>query len=175
VSDLNQWLLDNTAVVVGAVILALVGLSAAVIVLARRLYRATAAYRSILHESSGTSLGEALDAQVSRVESVQQRLAELDSRYAQLETRSRGSLQHVGLVRFNPFNDTGSDQSFAIALLDDERSGVVVSSLRGRDGTRIFAKPIHAGQASHSLSAEEQKALGIASGERHNAGIQRDR
>jgi hypothetical protein len=175
VSDLNQWLLDNMALVVGAIVLALLGLSAAVFVLGRRLSRATAAYRSILDESTGTSLGDALNAQAGRVESVQQRLAELDGRYAQLESRSRGSLQHIGLVRFNPFEDTGSDQSFAIALLDDERSGIVVSSLHGRDGTRIFAKPIHAGQASYSLSAEEQKALGIASGGVGEAGNQRDR
>ena len=174
-SDLNQWLLDNAALVVGAALVALIGLGAAVFVLARRLSRATAAYRAILDESTGMSLGEALNAQASRVESVQQRLAELDGRYAQLEMRSRGSLQHIGLVRFNPFEDTGSDQSFAIALLDDERTGIVVSSLHGRDGTRIFAKPIHAGQASHSLSAEEQRALGIASGGVGNAGIQRDR
>lgn len=174
-SDLNQWLLDNAALVVGGLVVALIGLSAALIILGRRLSAATAAYRSILHESTGTSLGEALSAQASQVESVQHRLTELDGRYAQLETRSRGSLQHVGLVRFNPFEDTGSDQSFAIALLDDERSGIVVSSLHGRDGTRIFAKPIQAGQATHTLSAEEQKALGIASGGLEDAGIQRDR
>jgi hypothetical protein len=175
VSDLNQWLLDNAALVVGVVVVALIGLSAALIILGRRLSKATAAYRAILHESTGASLSEALDAQASRVEGVQKRLGELDGRYAQLETRSRGSLQHVGLVRFNPFEDTGSDQSFALALLDDERSGIVVSSLHGRDGTRIFAKPILAGQATHPLSAEEQKALGIASGGLGDAGIQRDR
>lgn len=174
-SDLNQWLLDNAALVFGAVVIALIGLSAAVFVLARRLSRATAAYRAILHETTGATLSEALDAQVRRVESVQDRLAELDWRYAQLETRSRGSLQHVGLVRFNPFKDTGSDQSFAIALLDDEQSGIVVSSLHGRDGTRIFAKPIQAGRATHPLSDEEQKALGIASAGHGNAGVQRDR
>ena len=174
-SELNQWLLDNAALVAGAVLVALIGLSAANLVLARRLSRATAAYRAILHESTGTSLGEALDSQAGRVESAHQRLTELDERYAQLETRSRGSLQHVGLVRFNPFSDTGSDQSFAIALLDDEGSGIVVSSLHGRDGTRIFAKPIRAGQATHPLSAEEQQALGLASAGHGDAGIQRDR
>lgn len=174
-SDLNQWLLDNAALVLGAVVVALIGLSAVVFVLGRRLSRATAAYRAILHETTGTTLGEALDAQVRRVESVQDRLAELDGRYAQLETRSRGSLQRIGLVRFNPFSDTGSDQSFAIAILDGERSGIVVSSLHGRDGTRIFAKPIQAGQATHPLSDEEQKALAIASAGHASAGVQRDR
>ncbi|MGH2489078.1 MAG: DUF4446 family protein, partial [Candidatus Limnocylindria bacterium] len=173
--DLNQWLLSNAVLVVGAVVVAMLGLGAAVIVLGRRLSRATAAYRSILHESTGSSLGKALDAQAGRVEAMRQRLSELDGRYAQLETRSRGSLQHVGLVRFNPFQDTGSDQSFAIALLDDERSGIVVSSLHGRDGTRIFAKSIQAGQATHPLSDEEQKALAIASAGPGYAGTQRDR
>ena len=173
--ELNQWLLDNLAVVVSATGLILIGLSVALVILGRRLSHATAAYRAILHETTGASLGEALDAQAARVEAVHQKLSEVDGRYAKLETRSRGSLQHVGLVRFNPFEDTGSDQSFAIALLDDERSGIVISSLHGRDGTRIFAKPIQAGQAAHALSDEEQKALRMASGGLGNAGAQRDR
>jgi len=175
VPELNQWLLENLAVVVGTVALVLIGLSVALVMLGRRLSKATAAYRALLHETTGASLGEALDAQTARVEAVDRRLAEVDGRYAQLETRSRGSLQHVGLVRFNPFEDTGSDQSFAIALLDDDRSGIVISSLHGRDGTRIFAKPIQAGQAAHALSDEEQKALRMASGELGDAGAQRDR
>ncbi|MGH2462798.1 MAG: DUF4446 family protein [Candidatus Limnocylindria bacterium] len=173
--DLNQWLLDNLAVVLGTLALILIGLAVVVIVLGRRLSKATAAYRAILHETTGSSLGQALEAQVGRVEAVDRKLAEVDARYAQLETRSRGSLQHVGLVRFNPFEDTGSDQSFAIALLDDERSGIVISSLHGRDGTRIFAKPIQSGQAAHPLSEEEQKALRMASGGVRAAGGQRDR
>ncbi len=73
-----------------------------------------------------------------------------------------GSLQHVGLVRFNPFEDTGSDQSFAIALLDADHTGIVISSLHGRAGTRVFAKPIASGQATHALSDEESEALGLA-------------
>ena len=173
--ELNQWLLDNLAVVVGVVALILIGLTVALIILNRRLSKATTAYRALLHETTGASLGEALDAQAARVEAVHLKLAEVDGRYAQLETRSRGSLQHVGLVRFNPFEDTGSDQSFAIALLDDERSGIVISSLHGRDGTRIFAKPIQAGLATHALSDEEQKALRMASGGLGDAGAQRDR
>ncbi|HEY4767363.1 MAG TPA: DUF4446 family protein, partial [Candidatus Limnocylindria bacterium] len=80
-----------------------------------------------------------------------------------LETRSRGSLQHVGLVRFNPFEDTGSDQSFAIALLDGRRDGIVISSLHGRGQTRVFAKPVEGGESRHSLSDEEAQAIRIAS------------
>jgi hypothetical protein len=66
------------------------------------------------------------------------------------------------MVRFNPFEDTGSDQSFAIALLDDRRDGVVISSLHGRSNTRLFAKPVADGTSAHNLSEEEAQAIRIA-------------
>ncbi|RPH33052.1 MAG: DUF4446 family protein [Chloroflexi bacterium] len=161
--DLNQWLLDNLWIVVGILLVVVVGLALGVIALNRRLARATLAYRSLADEASGRPLGEVIVAHGERVRTLENRLAEVDGRYRQLADRSRGSLQHIGLVRFNPFDDTGSDQSFAIALLDDEANGIVVSSLHGRAGTRIFAKPIRAGEATHTLSDEEQEALKIAS------------
>jgi hypothetical protein len=89
-------------------------------------------------------------------------MEELGAMYETLETRSRGSLQHVGMVRFNPFEDTGSDQSFAIALLDDRRDGIVLSSLHGRGQTRIFAKPVEGGESKHQLSDEEAQAIRVA-------------
>jgi predicted phosphohydrolase len=87
---------------------------------------------------------------------------ELTRLYESLEARSRGRLQHIGMVRFNPFEDTGSDQSFAIALLDDRRDGIVLSSLHGRGQTRVFAKPVEGGESKHQLSDEEAQAIRIA-------------
>lgn len=160
--DLNQWLLENLWIVVVVLSTGVVGLIGWLIVLNRRVARATASYRSLADEARGGSLGDLLVAHGVRVEGVEQRLAEIDARYQLLERRSRGSLQHIGLVRFNPFADTGSDQSFAIALLDDDGNGVVVSSLHGRAGTRIFAKPILRSEATHTLSDEEREALNMA-------------
>jgi hypothetical protein len=162
VPDLNQWLLDNLWIVVAMLVVGVVGLIGWVVVLSRRLGRATASYRSLDDEARGGSLGDLLVAHGARVEGVERQLAEIDGRYQLLERRSRGSLQHIGLVRFNPFADTGSDQSFAIALLDDDGNGVVISSLHGRAGTRIFAKPILRGEATHTLSDEEREALSTA-------------
>jgi hypothetical protein len=79
-----------------------------------------------------------------------------------LEERTRSSLRHIGMVRFNPFEDTGSDQSFAIALLDDARDGIVISSLHGRSNTRIYAKPVEGATSSPALSEEESRAIRIA-------------
>jgi hypothetical protein len=69
------------------------------------------------------------------------------------------SIQKVGVVRFNPFKDTGGDQSFVIALLDKNNSGVVISSLYSREGTRIYTKPIEKGNSSYHLSEEEEQAI----------------
>jgi hypothetical protein len=162
VPDLNRTLVDNLALVVGVLGALIIGLAAFALVHARRLRRATDAYRSLVADGQGGSLQQVLDAHLGKVVEVGAELERLSELHEYLEVRSRGSLQHVGLVRFNPFEDTGSDQSFAIALLDDRRDGIVLSSLHGRGQTRVFAKPVEGGESSHALSAEETEAIHIA-------------
>jgi hypothetical protein len=69
------------------------------------------------------------------------------------------SIQKVGIIRFNPFKETGGDQSFVIALLDANDNGVVISSLFTRQGTRIYSKPIEQGKSKYPLTQEEKKAI----------------
>ena len=65
-----------------------------------------------------------------------------------------------GLVRYNPFDDLGGDQSFSLALLDQNNSGIIITSLHTRDNTRVFAKPIIRGEGeSVSLSRDEKLAI----------------
>ena len=69
-------------------------------------------------------------------------------------------IQKIGLVRFNPFKDTGGDQSFILSLVDGTDTGVIISGLYARSGTRWYAKKIVKGRsADHELSDEEKKAL----------------
>ena len=164
VPDLNRTLVDNLALVVGALGIVIIGLLISVMLLSRRVRRANDAYRSLVSDNQGGSLQQLLDGHLGKVIEVGAKMEELDKLYAQLEVRSRGSLQHVGVVRFNPFEDTGSDQSFAIALLDDRRDGIVLSSLHGRGQTRMFAKPVEGGESKHQLSEEEAQAIRIAVG-----------
>ncbi|MEO8251015.1 MAG: DUF4446 family protein [Chloroflexota bacterium] len=161
-SDLNRTLVDNLALVVGVMGVVIIGLLVMAVIQARRLKQATGAYRSLVSDSQGESLQQLLDSHLGKVVEVGTKLEELAALYESLEVRSRGSLQHVGLVRYNPFEDTGSDQSFVIALLDDRRDGVVLSSLHGRGQTRVFAKPVEGGESSHQLSDEEAQAIRIA-------------
>lgn len=68
-------------------------------------------------------------------------------------------IQKVGLVRFNPFKDTGGNQSFVLALLDASNNGVIISSLYTRQETRIYSKPISSGVSPYQLSEEEKEAI----------------
>lgn len=74
------------------------------------------------------------------------------------------SIQNVGLVRFDAFEDMGGKLSFAAALLDAHGSGVVLSSINGRAETRIYAKPVERGQSKITLSDEEIEAIRRALG-----------
>jgi hypothetical protein len=169
--QLNRFLADNLTIVVAALAALILILLILALVQSVRLRRAVRAYRALVGgDTGGGSLGDVLDTHVGRVEEVRNRLGQLEQLHARLTERSATSIQHIGLVRFNPFEDTGSDQSFAIALLDDRRDGLVISSLHGRANTRVFAKPVQGGASSHTLSDEETQAIRIAVSGTGNAG-----
>ena len=79
-----------------------------------------------------------------------------------IEGDARHMVQRVGIVRFNPFEETGGNQSFALALTDANGDGLVISSLHARAGTRLYAKSVVAGKSDAALSAEEDEALRLA-------------
>lgn len=90
--------------------------------------------------------------------------ASLRSRVDILEHAMPQTIRHTGLVRFNPFSDAGGDQSFSLALLDDRKNGVVISSLYGREINRVYAKPVQNGTSTYQLTAEEKRAIEQAFG-----------
>jgi uncharacterized protein DUF4446 len=69
------------------------------------------------------------------------------------------SIRHVGLVRFDAFEDMGGRLSFSAALLDGHGDGVVITSINGRQDTRCYAKQVRAGTSTHNLSDEESQAI----------------
>ncbi len=76
-----------------------------------------------------------------------------------INSRLAKSVRNIETIRFNPFPDAGGNQSFAIALLDEEGDGVVLSSLYARDRMSVFAKPVEKGAPVHELSSEEEEVL----------------
>ena len=86
-------------------------------------------------------------------------LRELGVILEQLVDQNRLNMQKAGLVRFNPFPEAGGNMSFALALLDGNDSGIVISSLHAREGTRIYSKNITSGKADTHLTDEEKEAI----------------
>jgi hypothetical protein len=149
--------------VAAAVLLAvLLGL---MIYLALRLRRVESSYRTLTAGTGAGNLETVLEDHVRQVRQAMERVTELDDVTHQLERSSRGHIQRLGFLRFNPFRDSGGDQSFALALADQEGNGVVISGLHGRDGTRVYAKPLAAWKSVYPLTDEEQQAIDRAKGE----------
>jgi hypothetical protein len=69
------------------------------------------------------------------------------------------SFQKQAIIRYNPFKETGGNQSFSMAVLDYEKNGFVLTSIHGREADRVYAKPIVNGKSEHNLSAEEVEAI----------------
>lgn len=84
----------------------------------------------------------------------------LTQRVKKIEGDIVAHVQKVGLVRFNPFAETGGNQSFCLALLDGDDNGLIISSLHSRDSTRVYAKPVKKGkETGFTFSEEEKKAI----------------
>ena len=166
-SDLNALVTENAALLVVALALALAALAVALALVARRARRLDARLDALTRGEDGRDLAGVLDAHLARVLAVARRQDELDSRAVVLETQAGRSVQGVGFVRFNTFEDTGGNQSFALALLDPAGDGVVLNSLHARNQTRLYAKGVRAGTAEGALSDEEAEAIRLAAARAH--------
>ncbi|MDO8663862.1 MAG: DUF4446 family protein [Candidatus Wildermuthbacteria bacterium] len=99
---------------------------------------------------------------LARFSDLEKSFERIQEELKKVKSESKFNIQKVGMVRFNPFKEVGSDQSFSIALLDGNDSGVVVSSLYTREESRIYGKPIKNGQSEYQLSGEEKEAINKA-------------
>jgi len=110
------------------------------------------------------NIGELLSNQIKELDSQKEQIQKILEEVDRLKNLSQKSFQKRGLVRYNPFKNSGGDQSFSIALLDLENNGFVITSIYGREGNRIYAKPIEGSKSKYTLIEEEEKAIKIAIG-----------
>ena len=94
-----------------------------------------------------------------RVKSLEEQTQKLEKGLDSVEKDFEKAIAKIGIVRFNPFREIGGDQSFSLALLNNEDSGVVVTSHYGKEMQRIYAKPVKKGKSEYSLSVEEEDAI----------------
>ena len=157
-------LLDNdTAQVValaaaGAAVLSL-GFSSALLVRIRKL---TLAHDVLTGGDRGATFVESVTRQHREVEGLRTDVGHLRDDLAAARADLSDALRHVAVVRYDAFGDMGGRLSFSAALLDDAGDGIVLTSINGRSETRTYAKGVKGGDSDHSLSPEEQQAIGYA-------------
>jgi len=167
VSDLNALVNQNAAFFIGGLVLVVAALAFALVLVARRGRRLEARLEALTRGEDGRNLAGVLDAHLARVLSVARRQDELDAHSVVLETQAGRSVQGVSVVRFNTFDDTGGNQSFALALLDPAGDGVVLNSLHARNQTRLYARAVRGGAAEGALSDQEAEAIRLAAARAH--------
>lgn len=122
--------------------------------------RLAAHYNSLVKDSNKRTLQTILEGLLKDTESTKKDIEMLKGRCDTIVKEGNFHIQKIGLLRFNPFKDTGGDQSFILALLDGRDTGVVISGLYSRAGTRWYAKKIKEGKGvEHELSEDEKQAI----------------
>lgn len=125
--------------------------------------RAISHYNRLSNGITKAGLTDALDAILRTLHTVRGKAEVTEKLVRQLGVEGEYHTQRIGIVRFNPFADTGGSQSFAIALLDKKNGGIVMTSLYGRNGNRWYVKEVVGGKGKDvALSKEEESAIDSA-------------
>ncbi len=116
-------------------------------------------WSGLLTGASGENLESRLQEAIRENLALQERLSKAEGRLKELEKRMEKAKRHLGLIRFDAFEEVGGNQSFALALYDDNGDGAVINSLVGRTDCRVYAKPLNGGRSDRNLSQEERRAI----------------
>lgn len=119
-------------------------------------------YYKFMNGLNDVNIEDVLDNCIDKVNGVVEKNKELEYKLNTVERNMYYCVQKVGIVRYNAFDDVGSDLSFSIALLNNNNDGLVLSSLYTRDSSLTYAKPIAGGKSKYALSVEELKAIDTA-------------
>lgn len=134
-----------------------------ILILAILIFRFKKNYNRILSGVKGDNLEKVLKSHIERVDKAVEQNVKIEQEFSEFLNFSQKFLYRIGFQRFNPFQNTGGDQSFAVSILDDAGDGIVISSMHAREGTRIYAKPVKGGkEGKYKFSKEETDVINKA-------------
>lgn len=152
----------NTHLIIGLLVLLILGFCALTYVV----WKLQVHYNRLTGGVNTASLSQVLNDLLNEIRDLKIRTTQTEEAARRLETDGNGHVQRIGVVRFNPFSDTGGAQSFTMAILDGKHDGVVMTSLYARSGNRWYVKQIDKGKGKNiELSKEEMSAIRQAAGE----------
>lgn len=151
---------DNFLIILSIVILVLIVFF---IILFLKYFSLSKKYKNFIKKvGNGKNIEEDLENYMYKVEKVEKQNAELSAHCKKIDKELEGCIQKVGIIRYSAFKDTGSDLSFALAMLDENNDGIVLNGIYSREMSNIYAKPINKGTSTYTLSEEETQALNKA-------------
>lgn len=122
-------------------------------------------YNKLSHGATKVGLREILESLLANQESLKQHVHAIEKGLGETQEEGKFHIQRIGVVRFNPFSDTGGSQSFTISILDKKANGIVMTSLYARTGNRWYIKEVREGKGKDlELSKEELSAIKKALG-----------
>lgn len=119
-------------------------------------------YENFMKDVDGNNLEFLIERCIKETSEVKEKARDTENKLNTVERNVLQCIQKIGIVRYNAFDNVGSDLSFCVALLDSYDTGVVLSGIYSRDNSMTYAKPITSGKSKYPLSAEEMQALEIA-------------
>ena len=120
-------------------------------------------YHSFIQKlGNGNNIEDILKQQLSKLEELDSKNQELYAFCKDINQNMKKCIQKVGIIRYSAFKDVGSDLSFAVALLDEENSGIVFNGVYSSEASNIYAKPIIKGESKYRITEEEKQAIQIA-------------
>ena len=132
----------------------------ALIILSMKISKINKKYKNFMQKlGNGKNIEEDLENYMHIVERVERQNSDIERVIKEIEQDLSKCIQKIGIVRYNAFKDTGSDLSFALALLDENNSGVVLNGIYSREMSNIYAKSVEEGKSNYTLSEEEQDAI----------------
>ncbi len=143
-------------IIFGIVIVLLIGFSIMLV----KFFTLNKRYKEFMKKlGNGKNLEEDLENYIYRVDTVEKQNAKILNEIKNLDENLIKCIQKVGIVRYSAFKDTGSDLSFALALLDENNDGVVLNGIYSREMSNIYAKPVEKGKSTYTVSEEEEQAI----------------
>jgi len=132
------------------------------IVLTYFLFKIIRKNKTFFSLKSGTDIYKTINGYLEKSRQVEIKGEEIKKEIEKTNKDFSSCLQKVGVIRYNPFKEIGGDQSFSIALLNQDDDGVIITSIQSRQGNRAYAKLIKAKKSEYNLSTEEIEAIILA-------------
>ena len=148
-------ILESTPVLWGAVLFLLI----IIIYLLVSINDIKSRQSNMMRGANGASLEDIITKNIDDIKNIKENIANIEKDIRDLNARLQKAFAKFSAMRFSAFDDVGGDQSFALALLDAEDNGVIISSLKGRDGANVYLKTVENGNADIHLMSEETTVL----------------